>query len=31
MIEDAARELPEAFAVFGTALARDLAAAFVRR
>jgi hypothetical protein len=31
LIEDATRELPEAFAAFGTALAKDLAAAFVRR
>jgi len=31
LIDDAARESPEAFAAFGTALAKDLAATFIRR
>lgn len=31
LIDDAERELPEAFAAFGSALAKDLAAAFLRR
>ena len=31
LIDDAGRELPEAFAAFGSALAEDLAAALLRR
>lgn len=31
LLDDAGRELAEAFAAFGSALARDLAAAFIRK